>query len=248
MILLFDVGNTNIHVSKVSLGILKDQYRIKTSSQLSPDELYEKLRPYIGSDTITKVAVSSVVPTVTNIIDDLVKTYFHIEPLIIKAGVKTGLVIKTDHPQEVGADLICASVFMKGKGHQVIVDLGTAIKYLYVDDNMLKGVIITPGIDISMQALVSNTALLPDITIEVPKHVLGTNTIACMQSGMTYGIASQIEGLLSRIKAEINKEFEVILTGGLAKLISPILNHPHTVDELIVLKGLYDIQQRNEAA
>lgn len=247
MILLFDVGNTNIHVSKVIHDTLSTQYRIKTSSNISSDELYDKLKSYIGTDKVTGVGISSVVPSVTKILQELVKTYFHVEPLIVKAGVKTGLLIKTDHPQEVGADLICASVYAKGQKHQVVVDLGTAIKYLYIDDVTLRGVIITPGIDISIKALVGGTALLPDIHIEVPKHVLGTNTTACMQSGMTYGVASQIEGLLKRIKKEIQHEFDVMLTGGMAPMISPILDYPHTLDDHVVLKGLYDIYKRNEA-
>ena len=247
MILLFDIGNTNIHVSKVIDGVIHDQYRIKTSSQLTPDELFQKISHYV-TQKVTSVSISSVVPTVTNITVDMVKRYFKVEPLVIKAGVKTGLMIKTDHPQEVGADLICASVYVKGKNNQVVVDLGTAIKYIYVHDNTLKGVIITPGVDISIKALVGGTALLPDIHIEVPETVLGTNTIHCMQSGMTYGIAAQIEGLLLRIQDEINKPFDVILTGGRASMISPILKYTHTLDEHVVLKGLYDIHKRNEAA
>jgi type III pantothenate kinase len=247
MILLFDIGNTNIHVSKVIDNIIHEQYRIKTSNQLTQDELYQKIKHYIDQK-VEGVSISSVVPSVSNIVYDMVKSYFHIEPLVIKAGIKTGLMIKTDHPQEVGADLICASVFVKGKGHQVIVDLGTAIKYIYVHDYTLKGVIITPGIDISIKALVGGTALLPDIHIEVPNTVLGTNTIHCMQSGMTYGIAAQIEGLLSRMQEEVKVPFEVVLTGGRAAMISPILRFPHTLDEHVVLKGLYDIHKRNEAA
>lgn len=246
MILLFDVGNTNIHVSKSDGVIVNNQYRIKTDRSLTVDELYVKLKEYVNDTQIEGIAISSVVPTLTSTLINVSETYFNIEPLVIKAGVKTGLQIKTDHPQEVGADLICAAVELMNKGHQVIVDLGTAIKYIYIHQNMMKGVIITPGVDISIKALVGQTALLPEIHIEVPKRVLGTNTIECMQSGVTYGVASQIEGLLSRIEKEMNTSFQVTLTGGISPTISPLLTNAHKLDDFTVLKGLLKIYNKNK--
>lgn len=246
MILLFDVGNTNIHMSQSDGHTVTNQYRVKTDTSLTVDELYEKIKSYINNQTFDGVAVSSVVPSLTRTLIHLSETYLNIKPLVVKAGVKTGLMIKTDHPQEVGADLICAAVDVIGKGHQVIVDLGTAIKYIYMDDNMMKGVIITPGVDISMKALVGNTALLPEIHIEVPRKVLGTNTIECMQSGVTYGVAAQIEGLLKRIEEEIKTPFKVTLTGGISPLISPLIQYPHVLDDYVVLKGLLRIYNKNK--
>lgn len=246
MILLFDVGNTNIHMSQSDGHTVTNQYRVKTDASLTVDELYEKIKSYINNQTFDGVAVSSVVPSLTRTLIHLSETYLNIKPLVVKAGVKTGLMIKTDHPQEVGADLICAAVDVIGKGHQVIVDLGTAIKYIYMDDNMMKGVIITPGVDISMKALVGNTALLPEIHIEVPRKVLGTNTIECMQSGVTYGVAAQIEGLLKRIEEEIKTPFKVTLTGGISPLISPLIQYPHVLDDYVVLKGLLRIYNKNK--
>ncbi len=108
------------------------------------------------------------------------------------------------------------------------------------------GVIITPGVNVSIKALVGQTALLPDIDIEVPKKVLGTNTIHCMQSGVTYGVAAQVDGLIERIKAEVNEDFKVILTGGLSSLIAPLCSHPLVVDQDIILKGLLKIYNKNE--
>jgi len=246
VILLFDVGNTNIHVSKSDGQSITNQYRVKSDTTLTADELFIKLKTYLNDDPIEAIAISSVVPSLTRTLMLLSQTYFSIKPLVVRAGVKTGLQIKTDHPQEVGADLICAAVESYGKGHQVIVDLGTAIKYIYVSDYMMKGVIITPGVDISMKALVGNTALLPDIHIEVPKKVLGTNTIECMQSGVTYGVAAQIEGLLKRIEKEINDPFKVTLTGGISPLISPLIAYVHHLDDFTVLKGLLKIYNKNK--
>src|SRR5690606_15010492 len=150
---------------------------------------------------IESVAISSVVPRITEKLKDISERFLKVQPLIVGPGVKTGLNIKTDHPREVGADLICDAVGVELEDMPVlIVDLGTAIKYIYVKNKTILGVIITPGVNISIRALVGNTALLPDIDIEVPKKVLGTHTIACMQSGVTYGVASQVDGLIERIK------------------------------------------------
>jgi type III pantothenate kinase len=128
----------------------------------------------------------------------------------------------------------------------LVVDLGTAIKYIYVKHKTILGVIITPGVNISIKALVGNTALLPDIDIEVPKKVLGTHTIACMQSGVTYGVAAQVDGLIERIKEETKEDFDVILTGGLSEMIAPLCKYPLTRDPDLVLKGLLKIHARNE--
>ena len=110
----------------------------------------------------------------------------------------------------------------------------------------MKGVIITPGVDISMRALVGSTALLPDITIDIPKKVLGTNTIECMQSGVTYGVAAQIDGLIHDVEQEVGKKLNIVLTGGIAHLISKIVKTSHILEKELVLKGLYHIYQKNE--
>jgi type III pantothenate kinase len=247
MILLFDVGNTNIHVSVFNGTEYAQMYRIRTDRHITVDELYERLKPFLDGLTLDGIAISSVVPSITLTLKSLIKKYFHLSPLIIEPGIKTGLKIKTDHPKEVGADLICAAVaVLELPQPHVIVDLGTAIKYIYVESNTLKGVIITPGVDISIKALVGGTALLPEIEIEVPKHVLGTNTIECMQSGVTYGVAAQIEGLLARIEKEMNTTFQVTMTGGIAPIISPLIKQTHQLEPLLVLKGLHQIYIKNK--
>jgi type III pantothenate kinase len=187
------------------------------------------------------------VPRLTEKLKEIARKFVGIEPLIVGPGVKTGLNIKTDHPREVGADLICDAVGLDDDiDPALIVDLGTAIKYIYVKHKTILGVIITPGVNVSIKALVGQTALLPDIDIEVPKKVLGTNTIHCMQSGVTYGVAAQVDGLIDRIKAEVNEDFKVILTGGLSRLIAPLCSHPLEVDQDIILKGLLKIYNKNE--
>ena len=200
----------------------------------------------IKLDDVTAVAISSVVPDVTYVLTELFRNRLNIEPLVLGPKVKTGLMIKADNPREVGADLICDAVGVKDE-EALIIDLGTATKYLYVKNRTLLGVVITPGVMVSIKALVSNTALLPDVEIKVPNKVLGNNTINCMQSGATYGVASQVDGMIKRIRKEVNNpNLKIIATGGLAKVIVPLCEHEIEVDDLLTLKGLLDIYGRNQ--
>ena len=247
MILLFDIGNTNIGIGLANAGKLVKTFRINTVTTKSFDEYYVSIKELIDVTCVTDVAICSVVPRVTELLVKVSKKFFNIEPLVVVQGVKTGINLKVDNPREVGADLICGAAGVDNNDSPyLVVDLGTAIKYVYVSNMTIKGVIISPGIGISVKALVGNTALLPDIDIEVPKNVLGNNTVSCMQSGVTYGIACQIDGLVERIMEETkDKELAVYLTGGLATIISPIVKTKIIYDSKIVLKGLLNIYNRN---
>ncbi len=247
MILLCDVGNTNLSFG-ISDGVaIIDTFRLNTDVSKTSDEYWIQMKNLINAHKITEIAISSVVPRITEKLKDIAHKHFQLEPLVVGPGVKTGLNVKTDHPREVGADLICDAVAVENfQKPMLIVDLGTAIKYIYVKNKTILGVIITPGVNISIKALVGNTALLPDIDIEIPKKVLGTNTIACMQSGVTYGVAAQVDGLIEWISEEVNEPFDVILTGGLSQTIAPLCKHPLTRDPDLVLKGLLTIFNRNQ--
>ncbi|MDI6451973.1 type III pantothenate kinase [Peloplasma aerotolerans] len=246
MILLFDVGNTNVSIGLADDKGLVETYRLNTEVNKTADEYYVSMRDLFDVKLIKEIAISSVVPRITEKLKEISKKFFKIDPLIIGPGVKTGLNIKTDHPKEVGGDLICAAVAVEDtKNPTLVVDLGTAIKYIYIKNKTILGVIITPGVGISIKALVGNTALLPDIDIEVPKKVLGTNTIACMQSGVTYGVAAQVDGLVERVRDEVQEDFDLILTGGLSETIAPLCKHPLTRDPDVVLNGLLKIFKRN---
>jgi len=247
MILLFDVGNTNISIGISDGTTIIDTFRLNTEVQKTSDEYWLSIKNLYDMSQIKSIAISSVVPRITEKLKEIAAKHFKIEPLIVGPGVKTGLNVKTDHPREVGADLICSAVAVESIASPIlVVDLGTAIKYIYIKNKTILGVIITPGVGISIKALVGNTALLPDIDIEVPKKVLGTNTIACMQSGVTYGVAAQVDGLIERIRDEVKEAFDVILTGGLSQTIAPLCKHPLTRDPDLVLKGLLSIFNRNE--
>lgn len=246
MILLFDIGNTNITIGLSDGFKIIDVYRLNTNPMLTADQYFIELKSLFEFTHIKHVAISSVVPRITEKLKEGSIKYLNLTPLIIGPGVKTGLNIKTDHPREVGADLICdASGIDDDVTSALIVDLGTAVKYIYVHQKTIKGVVISPGVSISIKALVGNTALLPDIDIEVPKKVLGTNTIHCMQSGVTYGVAAEVDGMISRIRDEVNEPFKVILTGGLSETIAPLCKEKGERDPDLTLKGLLKIFYKN---
>ncbi|VEU80764.1 type III pantothenate kinase [Haploplasma axanthum] len=246
MILLFDVGNTTVGIATSHDGKIGKTFKLNTNLKKTADEYFLDIKQLISAETITDVIISSVVPRLTIVLTELSEKFFSVEPLVIQPKTKTGIKIITDNPKEVGADIICAAAGVLNKEKpSLIIDLGTATKYIYTKNNAIKGVIITPGIKISIKALVGNTALLPEIDIETPKKVLGTNTIECMQSGVTYGVAVQVDGLIDLIKKEVNEDFDVIITGGLAKKIIPLLTHKVIVDNDIIFKGLINIYEKN---
>lgn len=246
MILLFDVGNTSIKIGLAKDRQIEKVYRINTVSNKTPDLYAIDLNALFDPEIIMGVIIGSVVPEVTLSLKILSKRLYRIDPIVIEPGTKTGINLKADHPQEVGADIIAACAALDNTKPTIIVDLGTANKYIYTKDRALLGVIISPGVAISMKALVGGTALLPNIDIKVPKKVLGTNTVACMQSGITYGVASEVEGLLMRIKGEIREDAHVIITGGLAKIIAPLIYNNIEVNPNLVLEGLLNIYHLNQ--
>ena len=246
MLLLFDVGNTNICITTYENDYLSESItRVTTLANRSCDEYYLILREMISLDKVSDVMISSVVPDVTLILKEMCIKHLNVNPHILGPGVKTGIKIIADNPREVGADLICdvAGVL---EDEALVIDLGTAIKYIYVKNKTLKGVVISPGVVVSLKALSSNAALLPEIEIKTPNKVLGNNTISCMQSGVTYGVASQVDGMIDRIKEEVkNPNLKVIATGGLANMIIPLTKNEIEIDDLLTLRGLLEVYRRN---
>ena len=187
-------------------------------------------------------------PIITSAFNKLFKKYYNINSKIIGPGIKTGVQLKVDDPKTVGADMICDTAgAMSLYNEAIIIDLGTATKYIYVKNNTFFGCSIAPGVAISMKALVSNAALLPAIELTCPKRVIGTNTITCMQSGVIFGAASQVDGMVRRIKREIGRDdIPVIATGGLSSLIVPLCMERIEHHENLTLDGLLDIYNRNK--
>ena len=226
MVLLVDVGNSNIVFGLSDGNTILKNWRLKTFLDKSSDELYILIKTLIN-DSFDDVMISSVVPVVTSALNKMFTKYYQITPMILGPGVKTG----------------AYRYFEKS----IIVDMGTATKYIYQNKNTFMGVAIAPGVSISMKALVNNAALLPSIELQTPNHVLGHNTISCMQSGIIYGAASQVDGMITRIKEEIkDDDIKIIATGGLSKIIVPLCKHEIVYNEVLVLDGLLSIYNKNK--
>ncbi|MGI6227043.1 MAG: type III pantothenate kinase [Peptococcales bacterium] len=257
MLLAFDIGNTNMVV-----GIYKDKelltyWRISTDKRKTADEygiLMHDLFFYhqINAKEITDIIFSSVVPPIIGALEDMAQKYYHINPLVVGPGVKTGMPILYENPREVGADRIVNAVaaYEKYGGPLIIVDFGTATTFCAVSrKGEYLGGVITPGITISTDALFEKTAKLPKVELVAPKKVIGKNTVNAIQSGIIYGYSGLVDGIVKRMKREFNDEnVKVIATGGLAELITRNTETVDEVDKLLTLEGLRLIYERNRGA
>lgn len=249
MVLLVDVGNTSIVLGFAEDYVIEKTYRFKTSPDKTADEYYILFKPLLDKYFADRVIISSVVPIVTSALKKMCDKYISKDVIIIGPGVKTGIQLKVDDPKTVGADMIadCAGA-MKHYDEAIIIDLGTATKYIYVKNGIFYGCSIAPGVAISMKALVSNAALLPNIELVCPKKVIATNTITCMQSGVIFGAAAQVDGMIERIREELGKnDLPILATGGLSKLIVPLCKSNVELVELLTLEGLFEIYKKNVA-
>ncbi len=253
MILAIDMGNTNIVI-----GCLDDE-KIHFVERMSTDHSKTELEYAISFKHVLElnqidvkqiegVIISSVVPPLLNTIKKAVKKVVNKTAKVVGPGIKTGLNIKTDNPAQVGSDMIvCAVAGLKEYGAPLIfVDMGTATTISVIDANKnYIGGVILPGVKISLNALVSNTAQLPRISMEAPKKVIGTNTIDCMKSGIILGNASCIDGMIEHIEEELGMEATVLATGGIAPSIIPHCKKNIILDDALLLKGLKIIYDRN---
>ena len=250
MVLLVDVGNSNI-----VFGIAKDNqiiqsFRLRAFTDKTADEYYILIKTMLDSYKIEDVFIASVVPIITSSLKKVFYKYYGIDSKILGPGIKTGIQLKVDDPKTVGADIICDAAGANALYEEsIIIDLGTATKYIYVKNGIFYGCSIAPGVAISMKALVSNAALLPNIELVCPKKVIATNTITCMQSGVIFGAASQVDGMIYRIKKELNNDnIPVIATGGLSSLIVPLCSNKIDRIDNLTLQGLLEIYKKNMVA
>lgn len=253
MLLTIDIGNTNITLGAYEGNILSftarlatdtkktdDQYAVEIKSLLS---LYE-LSPMDIEDAI----ISSVVPSVGKSISNAVSKLCHIVPLMLGPGVKTGLNIKIDNPAQLGADLVAGAVGALDSYTMpcVIIDMGTATTVSVLDKNgTFLGGAIAAGVRLTLKALAENTAQLTSIHIEAPESVIGTNTVECMQSGLVYGTAAMLDGLIMKISSELGETPTVVATGGLSKEIIPHCTASIIYNENLLLEGLRAIYEKN---
>jgi type III pantothenate kinase len=255
-LLVLDVGNTNTSVGLFHGKSLRAQWRLTTSREQTADEYGILIRNLfsldgLGTEEITGVMVASVVPPLNSVLEEMSKKYFRLEPLFLGPGTRTGMAIHYDNPQEVGADRIANSVaaFEKYGGPCVVVDFGTAITFDVISEKgEYLGGIIAPGIGISSEALFERAARLPRVEVREPARVVGTNTVASMQSGLFYGSVGMMDGILDRLTDELGGKMKVIATGGQAALVALASKYSPPVDSSLTLEGLRLIYQRNISA
>ncbi|MDF2634863.1 MAG: putative transcriptional acitvator, Baf family [Pelosinus sp.] len=254
MLLVFDIGNTNIVLGAYEDEELLQHWRVSTDRLKTGDEygmLINNLFTYGGLSIkdISAVIISSVVPPLVVPLVKMCQRYFGVEPLVVGPGIKTGIFIKYENPREVGADRIvnAVSAHHKYSGPLIIVDFGTATTFCAIGENGdYLGGAIAPGIGISTEALFQRAAKLPRIELVKPKSVICRNTVASMQSGIIYGFVGQVEGIVKRMKEEMDQDAHVIATGGLANLIAQETSIINAVEHFLTLEGLRIIYDLNK--
>lgn len=251
-IIAVDIGNTE---TTVGIGSKDnwDSYRFTTRDTNTPDELLAlfnstfQIKSEVKKD-IEGAIICSVVPQATNSFSEAIRKYLNLEPVIVGPGIKTGLKVNIDNPKELGPDRIANSVagYLIAETDTVVIDLGTATTFDVVSKNKeYLGGSIAPGIKISLDALTLKTASLKSVELDTPNKVIGKNTYEAIQSGLIMGHASMIDSMVEKIILEIDIEPKIILTGGLSKVVQPILNVNVEYIENLTLVGLEEIFKLN---
>jgi len=255
MLLAIDIGNTDITLGVFEGEELRATWHMATGIHRMADEyasLLLNLLHHQGLDIsdIKEIALCSVVPPLIATFDELFQRYFHISPLVVGAGVKTGVRIRMDNPREVGADRIvnAAAAHHLYGGPVIITDLGTATTFDTVSkEGDYLGGAIAPGIVTAAEALFTQAAMLPRVELVRPKHAIGTNTIAAMQSGIIFGYVALIEGIVARIRQELGEKAKVVATGGYAELMAKETSVIDVINPNLTLIGLRLVYLMNKA-
>ncbi|MFL5889882.1 MAG: type III pantothenate kinase [Solirubrobacteraceae bacterium] len=253
MLLVVDVGNTQTHFGTFRDGELVEHWRFATVRESTGDELgaaFASLLELRGQsfDDVDASIVSTVVPELEPEYEAMSARYLGHPTLLVGPGLKTGMPIRIDNPRELGADRLVNSIaaYERFGGPCVVVDFGTSINYDVVSaDGEFLGGIIAPGVEISMEALHQRAAKLVRVDLERPRAVIGKSTIDSVRSGVVYGFAGQVDGIVERVRGELGEDTRAIATGGLAEFIVPYCESIDEVDDLLTLTGLRLLYERN---
>lgn len=247
MIICLDVGNTNIKFAIYNGEELKLSFRVATEHKKTSDEYGGQLLSILSTNGISVSdieggIISSVVPPLDYTLERMCRNYLKIKPLMLGAGLKTGLNLRVDNAREVGADRVVNNVAAVKKygAPLIVIDFGTATTFNVINGNgEFIGGVIAPGIKGSLDSLVNGTAKLPRVEIERPERVIGTNTVTNMQSGIVYGFAGLVEYLVKKVKKEIKADkVTTVATGGFSEVIAKEISCIDEVDKLLTLEGL----------
>ncbi len=253
MLLAVDIGNTNITLGAYDNDVLRFTARLATAHGTTSDQYAVEIKNILElhglqAARIEDCIISSVVPSVGGAVCNAVSLLCNIVPLELGPGVKTGLNIKIDNPAQLGADLVAGAVGAISEYTLpcVVIDMGTASTISVIDRNgAYLGGVISAGVRLTLKALCENTSLLPSIDISAPKSVIGSNTVDCMKSGLIYGTAAMIDGLLDRIIDELGEIPTVVATGGLSKDIIVHCKNDIIYNANLLLDGLREIYEKN---
>lgn len=246
MLLAIDIGNTTIVFGIYKKDELRGHFRIATDKGKTSDEYWEIISSLIKGK-ISAAIISCVIPPLTSVFAQMVRDYFQVEARFVE-GTNTKFPILYDNPKEVGADRVVNAIaaFRLYGGPVIVVDFGTATTFDVISKKgEYLGGAIAPGINISVEALWTKTALLPKVEIIKPKTVIGKNTIESMQAGIFYGFVGQVDEIIMKIKEELDLEPKIVATGGLAELISPESMYIQSINPLLTLQGLKIIYQED---
>jgi type III pantothenate kinase len=248
MLLAVDVGNTQTALGLYPGGDLADHWRLSTERSTTADELGVLLSGLLDFEGVDGICLASTVPVLVREWEALAGKWAHAALLVVGPGVKTGIPIRYDDPRELGPDRIVNSVAAKARygAPVIVVDFGTSTNFDVVSPaGEYVGGVLAPGIEISMDALFARAARLVTVDYSAPAAVIGKTTVGALQSGLVYGFAGQVDGIVDRIREELGADARVVATGGLADLVSPHSRTIETVDPFLTLDGLRMVWELN---
>ena len=254
MLLAIDIGNTNIVIGCIRNDAILYKARIATDYSKTSDQYAVEIKNIldifgVSKDDVSDCIISSVVPPVFNSVKTGVIKLIRKQPMVVGVGLKTGLNIQVEVPSQVGSDriVIAVAALAEYKAPLILMDLGTATTIEVIEpENVYVGGVIIPGVKTSLDALTSKAAQLPGISLDQPKKVIGKNTVDCIRSGMSYGTAAMIDGIIDRMEAELGHSATLIATGGMAQFIAPLCKHSIILEKDLLLKGLNIIYKKNK--